>query len=104
MDLPACWHLRGPDDDDNIVVVTVFAVADSRGARGWRVGVLGVSGDGGVGTYLASSPYFPFLPLSISLSSSPSSLVTLARVRDSARVRAPHRGWQRGGRGRSHGS
>jgi hypothetical protein len=32
-DLPACWHLRGPDDDDNIVVVvTVFAIADSRGA------------------------------------------------------------------------
>ena len=56
-DLPACWHSRGPDDDDNIaVVVTVFAVADSRGARGWRVGVLGVSGDGGVGTYLAALP------------------------------------------------
>jgi len=72
VDLPACWHSRGPDDDDNI--------ADSRGARGWRVGVLGVSGDGGVGTYLASSPCFPFLPLPISLSSSPSSLVTLARV------------------------
>jgi hypothetical protein len=31
-DLPACWHSCGPDDDDNIiVVVTVFAIADSRG-------------------------------------------------------------------------
>jgi hypothetical protein len=70
-DLPACWHSCGSDDDDNIiVVVTIFAIADNRGTQRWRVGVLGVSGDGGVGTYLPSSPFlssFPLLFLSLLL-------------------------------------
>ena len=103
--LTCLLHSRGPDDDDDdiTVVVTVFAVADSRGARGWRVGVLGVSGDGGVGDLLGYTLLsFPSSPHSRSSSSpSSSSLITLAGGRDSAQVWAPHMGWQWGGRGQS---
>jgi hypothetical protein len=63
LDLSDFLGLQGcpyTNDDDDDVIVVVFAIVDSRGAWEWSV----VSGDGGVGTYLAfPSPFSSPLPL-----------------------------------------
>lgn len=74
-------------NDDNItVIITVFAVVNSRSVQGWRMGVLGVNGDVGWGLTWLCSPCSFFLPLSISLIPASltlsTSLVTLVWVQD----------------------
>jgi hypothetical protein len=92
--LPACWgftHLRAPNDDDNDVIVVVFAVVDSRGAWGWGV----VCGEWrwmvGWGAYLTfPSPCSPFLPLPIPLPSFPHFLSTSYPSSSSSLVTRAH--------------